>query len=321
MHRSLLLAAGLIPTLLLSTLAAAQEGFPSKPISVIVGFAAGGGTDLYARALASVATKHLNGQPMAVVNKPGGNGVPAANFVANAPADGYTLHLASLGGLILRDIARKGPIDPIEDFAFVANVGGLTTGLFVNADSPYRSAAELIEAIREAPGRMRWAHTSRGGSHYTAGIGFMQANELDAQDVPFNGGSAARGALIGDQVDFGFIGTNVLQGFEEDLRLLAVANDERLSSVPDAPTLKELGIPYLGMFSPITMQAPAGTPAETVAILDRAIGAILQEPEVQNTLKKAGLPVRYMDAEASRAYARRIKDEWTPVVRSVTETK
>ena len=151
----------------------ALADYPDKAITMVVGFAAGGGTDAYARGLSSVAQDYLDGQPIAVVNMAGGAGIPAARSVADAPPNGYTLLLSSHGGFILRQLASPQAADPFEDFKYVATVGGLTSGVMVPAASPFQSPQDIVDAARERPGALRWAHSGRGAALLSADVGLL----------------------------------------------------------------------------------------------------------------------------------------------------
>ncbi len=291
----------------------ALADYPEKPVNVIVGFAAGGGTDTYGRGLAKVAEKHL-GQPFVIVNKPGGSSVPAAAEAAHAPGDGYTLFLSSHGGLILNDIKKELVVDPLEDFDYVGVVGGLTTGVYVPINSPYQTLDELVAAIEANPGELRWGHTGRGAGHHTAGVGFLTKNNLEAQDVPFKGGSPTRAALIGEQVDFTFMGAHLITGFEDQMRQLGVANEERLSSIPDIPTIPEQGYEFVGVLSPITLLAPKGTDPEAIQVLASAVEAMVADQEYQDFMAQSSLPVFHLGPEESKALAEESKEEWAPIV-------
>lgn len=309
---------------LLATVAmapAAHADYPESAITMIVGFAAGGGTDAYARGLAAIAPEYLDGQPIAVVNMEGGAGMPAARSVADSPPDGYTLFLSSHGGYILRQLSGPQAADPFEDFEYVATVGGLTSGVMVPYDSPFESPQDIVDAARENPGELRWAHSGRGAAHYTAGIGFLLANDIEAQDVPFSGGGTARAALLSADVDFAFLGTQVATGFEDEIRLLAAASEERLPTNPDVPTFRELDVGYLGMTAPITVLAPKGTPEDIVAYLAEAFEGMVADQRYVDAMTNAELPVFYQGPEESLATARRLAEEWGPVIEATLEAQ
>ncbi|MEO1019395.1 MAG: tripartite tricarboxylate transporter substrate binding protein [Pseudomonadota bacterium] len=309
-RRTMLVAAAVA---LLGFAAPAMAQYPDKPVNVIVGFAAGGGTDSYGRGLSKVSEKHL-GQPMIIVNKPGGSSIPAAAEVSQAPPDGYTLFLSSHGGLIINDLKKDLVVDPIDGFDYVGVVGGLTTGVYVPINSPYQNLDELVAAIEANPGALRWGHTGRGAGHHTAGVGFLVKNDLEAQDVPFKGGAPTRAALIGEQVDFSFMGAHLITGFEDQMRQLGVANDERLSSIPDIPTIPELGYDYVGVLSPITLLAPKGTDPAIITNLGEAVEQMVADPDYQAFMSQSSLPVFHLGPEEAKALAEKSKSDWAPII-------
>ncbi|MEM9683912.1 MAG: tripartite tricarboxylate transporter substrate-binding protein, partial [Pseudomonadota bacterium] len=157
--------------------AAQAADFPRKPVTVVVGYAAGGGTDSYARALASVAPEFLNLQPLIVVNKPGGSGIPAAKFVADSKPDGHTIYLASSGAFYFSTQFRKAPVDPFKDFKIVCQVGRLLPAVFVPKDSPITSAKQLVSEAQANPGKMRFATPGRTTTWGIAALAFALDND------------------------------------------------------------------------------------------------------------------------------------------------
>ncbi|MFO8090376.1 MAG: tripartite tricarboxylate transporter substrate binding protein [Desulfatiglandaceae bacterium] len=287
--------------------------FPAKPVTLIVGFSAGGGTDTYGRAIASVANDVM-GQPMVVVNKPGAGGVIAAQFVASGRPDGYTLYHASAGSFILKAMFKKLPVDPFEDFKVVGIVGKLSTGLVVPANSPFETAEELIAYAKKNPGKLRWAHTGRGNFHHVAGMGFLLKNGITAQDVPFNGGAKTRAAVVGEQVDFGFMGPQQVTGFEEQMRVLGLTLEERDKAKSEFPTFKELGIPFVEVTSPITVMAPAGISPDVLKTLSDAVVEMTQHKAFLKMLGNAGLAPDSKGSEEGEKYLLKLKEDWAPVV-------
>ena len=301
--------------------AAKAETFPDKPVTIIVGFAAGGGVDMYARTLASLVKDHLNGQPLIVVNKGGGGSLPAAKFVADSRKDGYTLHLASAGAMYFSAKVRDFPLDPNNDLQMVSMVGRLLPALNVHKDSPYKTANDLVAAIKAKPGEIRYASPGRGSTWSTAALAFNLRNSLKSQEVPFQGGSKARAALIGKQVDYAVFGLHLLPGFEEQLRPIGLIFPERDPYNPDVPTLKEQNIAYTEVLTPIMVFAPGGTPPERVKFLDEAFGKITANPAYDQAMRKAGLPAKYMNTKDATEYYDYLQKEWAPLVTELKKDK
>lgn len=293
---------------------AQADTFPDKPINLVVGYAPGGGTDIYARAVASLAKDRLNGQPIVVVNKPGAGGLVGAKYVADSRKDGYTLHLASAGAMYFGSQLRGFPLDPNKDLVMVSQVGRLLPALVVHKDSPHKTTNDLVDEIKANPGKIRYSTPGRGSTWATAGLAFNLRNDLDSKPVPFGGGSKARAALIGKQVDYTVIGLHLVRGFEDQVRPLGLIFPERDAYNPDVPTLKEQGIAYTQVFTPMMIFAPAGTPPERVKYLDEALAKITSDPEYDKKMRKAGLPAKYMSGEEGTAYYQRLQKEWAPLV-------
>jgi tripartite-type tricarboxylate transporter receptor subunit TctC len=294
--------------------AANAENFPDKPITLVVGYSPGGGTDIYARTLASLVKDRLDGQPIVVVNKPGSGGLIGAKYVADSRKDGYTLHLASAGAMYFGSQLRGFPLDPNNDLVMVSQVGRLLPAVIVHKDSPYKNTNDLVAAIKANPGKIRYSTPGRGSTWATAGLAFNMRNDLDSRPVPFKGGSKARAAVIGKQVDYTVIGLHLLRGFEDQVRPLGLIFPERDPYNPDVPTLKEQGIAYTEVLTPMMIFAPAGTPPERVKYLDEALAKITGDPEYDKKMRKAGLPAKYLNGEDGAAYYARLQKEWAPLV-------
>ncbi|MBO9452811.1 tripartite tricarboxylate transporter substrate binding protein [Tropicibacter sp. R16_0] len=288
----------------------AQSGeFPERPIDMIVGFKAGGGTDTYARALASAAEAHTGGQPVVVVNKPGGGGLVGGRFVADQPPTGYTLYLASAGSMVLKNLIKPQVVST-DDFKMVGTIGELTAGIFVPAGSPIQSLSDLIETGKSSDSALRWGHTGRGNVWHMAGLGVLNPNNVKTKDIPFKGGSGVRAALASSEVDFGVMGAHLGRGFEDEVRLLAVLANERHPAAPDAPTAKDLGIDFIPVSSQMIVMAPARTPDDVVAQLSDAVVAITQDASYLETLNTAGLPTSSVSGPDTAANIEASKADW-----------
>ena len=306
------LAACLMVMMFATTAVAAD--FPNRPINLIVGYKAGGGTDTYARALAKVAPKYLDGQPIVVVNKPGGGGFIGARFVADQPANGYSLYLSSAGSMLLRNLAKPQVVS-CRDFRMVATIGELTPGVFVPASSPIDTMEALIEKLGSPSHKLRWGHTGRGNVWHIAGVGLIQKNEVSAKDVPFKGGSGTRSALIADQIGFAVMGAQLVRGFEKDIRLLGVLSDQRHPAAKEVLTVQEMGIDYVKVTTPMVVMAPKRVKSEVVELLSDAFVAMTHDPEFKGILDAAGLPAQSMGAEATTKMIDDSRIAWEPLVR------
>ena len=252
--------------------ASAQAAYPDKPIRLIVSFPPGSGTDSNARYVAKKMEEKL-GVAVTVENRPGGNSFIAAQAVAVAPPDGYTLLLASNSPVATNAAMFKHlPYDPVNDFAPVARLGYGAMALVVKADAPYKTVADLVNAARQRPGELNFG--SGSASYQIATELFLAMGGIKANHVPYRGAAPALTDLAGGQVDFVFADYGAVIPFVQSgrMRLLAVTGDMRLKSAPDTPTLQESGFPGYYMVNWTAAFAPARTPA---AVIDKLAGVLL----------------------------------------------
>jgi tripartite-type tricarboxylate transporter receptor subunit TctC len=299
----------------------AVENFPRKPLTVVVGYGAGGGTDSYARALASVAPEYINMQPLVVVNKPGGSGIPAAKYVSDSKPDGHTIYLASGGAFYFSTKFRKAPVDPLTDFKIICQVGRLLPAVFVHQDSPFKDTKELVEYGLKNPGKMRVATPGRTSTWGIAALAFLSRNGLKAQDVPAKGGAPARALVIGKQVDFGVFGIHLKSGFEDSVRPLGLIFPERDPNNKNTPTLKEQGVNFTSVFTPMMLMAPKGVSDERVEALDAACKKMTSHKAFRRLLKKAGLPSKYKSSPDMTKYYQELTNSWAPLVAELKKKK
>ncbi len=289
------------------------EWNPKRPINMIVPYKAGGGTDSFGRAL-SASTKGVLKVPVVIVNKPGSSGITGATAAFNARPDGSTMLMTSTGSFLLTSMLRGTDVNPLDSFKIVAQIGNLTTSLMVPQNSPFKTVKDLVEAAKANPGKLRWAHTGRGGFHHVAGQGFLNQNGLKAVDVPYKGGSATRAAVMGGQVDFGMIGVQQAAGFEGKLRVLALNAPQRDKVMKDVPTFKEQGFDFIDVSSPIVVFAPKGVDDEIVNGLAAALKKITETPKFAEMMLKRGNAPAYLDAKATEARVRSMKKQAVPII-------
>uniref|UniRef100_UPI003F6B2732 Bug family tripartite tricarboxylate transporter substrate binding protein n=1 Tax=Nereida ignava TaxID=282199 RepID=UPI003F6B2732 len=239
MKRRDFIQTGLSASVILAAGPALAEWAPRRPINAILPYSAGGGTDALARAAAASAEGILP-VPLVIVNKPGSSGITGATEAAAARPDGNTVMVTSSGSFLLTSMLRDTDVNPFDSFEIIAQIGNLTPAVIVPANSPFQSVQDLVDAANADPSLLRWAHNGRGGFHHVAGQSFLNRNGLKAQDVPFKGGGPTRAAVIGEQVDFAFVGIQQAAGFENELDVLALAAPERDAIRDDVPTLAEL---------------------------------------------------------------------------------
>jgi tripartite-type tricarboxylate transporter receptor subunit TctC len=315
MHR-LLAVAGLVLASLIPAVALAQA-WPARPIRVIVPYPPGGTSDILARSLGDKLGAAL-GQPIVVENKPGANGNVGAEFVAKSPPDGYTLLLADIGALAISPSVYPGlTFDPVKDFAPVTLVAYSPHILVVNPSVPVSTAQELIALARSKPGKLNFAISGLGGAPHLAGVDFALRTGVKWEYIPYKGGSQAIADVAGGQADVtmnGMLATYPLVKGGK-LKLLAVSSGQRMSAIPDVPTLAESGLPGFETGSWQGVVAPAGTPRDVVARLNTEIVRIVGSPEMRENLGKQGAEVRTNTPDAFGTFIATEKAKWAKVVK------
>lgn len=275
------LAAGLAP------LAIAQPAYPARPITIVVGFAAGGIADTVARIAASLLSEQLR-QSVVVDNRAGAGGTIAAAWVAKAPKDGYTLLMASNGHAVNATMMKSLPFDAITDFSAVGGVAATPLVVVVRADAPYKSFADVIGAARAKP----VAYGSGGAGTLTHLLPELVASSAGVSftHVPYRGTGPAIVDLMGGQVDFvmDLVQTALPHITAGKLRALAVSSRERSPQLPAVPTLAETTVPDLDAQGWYGLLAPAGTPAAVLDKLNAALHRALREPAVVARLRALG---------------------------------
>jgi tripartite-type tricarboxylate transporter receptor subunit TctC len=267
----------------------AADGYPSRPISLIVPFSPGGGTDISARLLAAALSQQL-GASVVVDNRPGAGGQIAADLVARANPDGYTLLFANSGMLAINPWLYKLHSDPAQAFAPVSMFSDLPFALVVPPTLPAKTVAELVALARTQPGSHTFASSGTGGAPHLAGEIFQQATGVQLVHVPYKGGGPAMTDLMAGRVDMLF--ASVLETIPYvnagKLRALAVTGPTRSPVMPDVPTLDEAGVHNAQTGSWTAVLAPAGTPPAIVDKLSIAIRAVADKPDVKEKLVSQG---------------------------------
>ena len=265
--------------------AAAAQSYPNKPIRLVVGYSPGGGNDLIARIVAARLQTRL-GQPVLVDNKPGAQSIVAAEIVARAAPDGYTLLVAPSGPMTINPaVFSKLPYDPVKDFAPISLLAEFPLLLAVGAEQPVRSIKELVGFGRAQPNLANYA--SSATPFQLAAELFNQRTDSKFQHIPYRGSGDAVQAVLSGQVLMTISDTGPMAGPLKSgkLRALAITTARRPPAFPDVPTMAEAGIPDMEISLWTGLVAPAGTPAEIVSLLQDAIADVLQEPEVQTAME------------------------------------
>ena len=292
-RRQMLQSAAALAAPALSTLAFAQaQGFPSRPIKLLVAFPAGGPTDITMRSLADNASKIL-GQPVIIENKPGAGGTLPAQQLQTSPPDGYTLAQIPLGVFRLGYTTRIN-WDPIKDIAYVINVTGYAFGIVVPTDSPFKTWADFVAYAKANPGRLTYGSTGTLTSPHLTTELIAQKAGIQLQHVPYKGSADLTLALVSGQLMAGADSTGFAPQVEAGkLRVLNTWGEKRLDKFPGAPTLKELGYDIV-QNSPFGIGAPKGTPPEVVKRLHDAFKKAMEEPSYLTALGRYDMLPNYM---------------------------
>lgn len=274
----------------------AAPNFPVKPVEVVVGFAAGGGTHLAAELLTVEAPKFL-GQPIQITCKPGAGGAIGATYVATARADGYTLLYAtmSLPISLYMDSVDFGE----NDFVGLALASDVAPLLAVRADAPFNSAKEMKDWIAANPGKFSWSHPGVGSTLHVLGANMLYALGVTKQvkEVPFRGTNEGISAVLGGHVTAvsSFPATVLEQVRAGKMKVIGVSAPKRIPELPNAPTFLEQGFKAT-LTSTRGIFAPAKTPKDVLGILDKAFAKIIQSEDFQKRAIKLGEPAVYADA-------------------------
>jgi tripartite-type tricarboxylate transporter receptor subunit TctC len=266
------------------------QTYPSKPIRLIVPFAAGGGNDAVARLVGKRLADGL-GQPVVVDNRPGAGGVVGAELAAKAAPDGYTLFLGGVGSHAINpSLHEKLPYDPVKDFAPVELLAQAPLVLVVHPSVPARDIAEFIAYARAHPGKLNFASNGNGSSSQLAAVMFDSMAGVDMVHVPYKGLSPALTDLLSGQVQLMFSSVVAILPHIKSgkLRGLATTGAKRLASLPELPTIAESGLPGYEASSWYGILAPAGTPRDIVMKLNAGLTAALEQPEVRASLVNEG---------------------------------
>ena len=308
----------LIAFFLLALVAASNapaQGWPAKPLRVVVPFAPGGPTDIAARLL-SVKLGESLGQPIIVDNRAGASGNIGTAAVAKSPPDGYTLLLTSSSFAVNASLFPSAGYDAERDFIPTALIAWQPNMIFVSAAMPVRTLAELF--ARAKTGRLSYASPGSGTTpHLTAENLFRVLAKLDITPIHFRGAGLMVSAVVGGEppIGVGAISGPIAQIKAGRLRGLAVSSEKRLASLPDVPTLAESGFPGLYDYTWIAVFAPTGTPAPIVQKLNEAINSALQQPDIRERLDQVAFEPLGGSTQQVAAYVKAEIAKWGKVVR------
>jgi len=302
-----------------SVLAQAQ-GYPTRPITLVVPFAAGGPTDIVARTLGAVMQRSL-GQTVVIENRVGAGGTIAATAVARATPDGYTFLIHHNGMATAPSLYRKLPFNNLTDFEYVSQVIDVPMTLLGRKDLPPKTLAELIAYLKANGDKVTIAHAGLGAVSHLCSMVFRQAVGADLTTVPYNGTAPAMNALLGGQVDL--LCDQTTQTTQHikagSVRFYGVTTANRIKTLPDAPTLAEQGLKGFEVMVWHGIYAPKGTPLETTERFGAALRAALKDPVVVTRMSELGAEFvsdARLTPEGLRSWLKSETERWAPLIKA-----
>ena len=302
---------------LLGGTSALAQAYPTKPVTIIVPFAAGGTTDILARIIGQALTAEL-GQSVVVDNRAGAGGNIGGQAAAKAAPDGHTLFMGTVGThAINASLYKKMPFDPVKDFAPLTRVANVPNLLVANPAQPYKSVKDLIAYAKANPGKVNFGSSGNGSSIHLSGELFKSLAKVDMQHVPYKGSAPAVTDLLGNQI--GIMFDNMPSAIQHvrsgKLVPLAVTTAKRSPELPNVPAIAEAGVPGYEATSWFGMFAPAGTPAPVLAKLNAAIVKVLAQPDVKKKINEQGAEVYSETPEQFAAFIQAESVKWGKVVK------
>ncbi len=294
----------------------AQAAYPERPITWVVPFPPGGAMDVIARTLGETISKDL-GQPIVVENKPGAGGNIGATQVSNAKPDGYTIMIVANGMAVNPSLYKRLGYDPIKDFEPISLLADVPNILVTQASrKDVNSITDVIEQVKANPGKYTYASAGVGTSIHLAGALFTYLGKLDMLHVPYKGSGPAVSDLLGGQVDYMFDSITSSKPHIDagKLKALGITTSKRSSSLPDVPTIAESGMPGYELRPWFATFAPAGTPAEVIQTLQKAMVKAMETDKVKTTFKTIGAEKIGSTPEELKAYLQSETDKWKKII-------
>jgi tripartite-type tricarboxylate transporter receptor subunit TctC len=300
---------------------APAQTYPVKPVRMIVGFAPGGGTDVTARAIVQELSEGLR-QRVIIENRPGANGVVGTEIAAKASADGYTLLMVNSGHTVNPGLYPRLPYDSIRDFAPISLVATLPNLLVVHPSLPVKRFPDFVQLAKKQPRQINYGSGGQGASSHLGMELLARTARIELTHVPYKSGGLSAGALLAGEVmvSFNTIPSALPYVKAGRLRALGVSSAQRSVSVPDVPTIAEMGYPGFSAAGLAGLLAPAGTPVEAINRVQAETAKLMKLPVVAERFHTLGLdPVASTPAEFAR-FIRTDTDKWTKLVRELNLT-
>lgn len=299
---------------------AASQDYPTKPVRLVVGFPAGGQSDIIGRLVAESLSQQLH-QAVIVENKGGASGIVAAEYVARQPGDGYTILLTS-ESLQSRAAAvfKKLPYDPLNDFRPIGKFAKQKVLMVVNSSSKFKSVKEFLAYAQENPGKLNYGATYSTSSQFGAAL-FDQLNKIEMVGIYYPGGAKPMTDLLGNVVDVGFFVESTVSSFVQagSMRALAVASNERSSLFPSVPTLREAGAAPMEVSPWFGLVVPAKTPDRIVSTLSAALSKAVDSPVMRGRMNVIGASA--IQGSTPEKFGTELREEVTYWKKFVADTK
>src|SRR3569623_1612759 len=304
-------------SLLLAAAGARAENFPSKPVHILVPYAAGGAGDVLARTLGQALAKSWGQQPV-IENRPGAGGIIASPALTQSAPDGYTLILVASGHPLNQFIYPSVPYDTFKDFTAITEVASSPLAIVVAKDSPYKNLGDLLAAAKKEPDKLSYGMSGNGTSAHLAGELLKYMAGVKIVSIPYKGGAPALTAVLAGEIPMSFnpLAEAIGQLAGGPVRALAVTSAQRSKALPDVPTVAESGVPGYDVSVWWGFLGPAKMPPEIVAKLEADLKAALQEPSVLSTLDKIGATPIGSSAKEFDAYIHTEAAKWEPVLKA-----
>ncbi|MFW8566828.1 Bug family tripartite tricarboxylate transporter substrate binding protein [Orrella sp. 11846] len=302
-------------TLLSAAHMPAYAEYPDQPITIVVPFPPGAGTDITARTLA-MEMQPLFSQPLIVLNKAGAGGMIASEYVKNAKPNGYTLLFGAIAPLAIAPNLQKAPsYDPLTDFTYIASVAAVTSVIMVNTDSPYKTVNDILDEARKNPGKLTYGSFGNGSSAHVGAAQLTNQEGVEITHVPYRGSAPASLALQGGEIDMMFenMPSAIRNTQAGRVRPVAVTTPERSKLMPEVPTLRESGFDF-EMKAWYGMVGPAGMPEDIVQKLATAFNTTLAKPEFQEKLLAQGAEPFISTPQEFKDFVTLENERWRKVI-------
>ncbi|GGJ85634.1 Bug family tripartite tricarboxylate transporter substrate binding protein [Pseudomonas matsuisoli] len=304
------LMAGLLASSLFAISASASD-YPARDIDFVVGYSAGGSTDVLARMVAPYLQQQLGDASIAVLNRPGGAGEVSYTEIARARPDGYTIGMVNMPGVI-NPIIERTPAYSLDNFTYLGNLVFDPTAVFVKSSSEFKTLKDWVEYAKANPGKLTVSNPGLGGAQHTSFERFLMKADIKLNNIPFNGGARSRAALLGGHVSASVMGFSEAADLvaSGDVRVLGIMSDKRIEGSADAPTFQEQGYDIIGG-SYRGLVAPAGLESDVVDKLQAAVKAVAEDETFAADARKRMYLLTYQSPEQMARQAKLLQTEMT----------